>query len=531
IRERSIYFDNISKSRQDNVVLLSLIKSSDGNTVEMAKGIKKILPVLEAELPAGSNVEIVMDRSIFIESSVEDTLMNIILGILLTGLVLLFFLHDLRSTLIVALSMPFSIISTFLLMQLSGFTMNIMTLMGLSVAVGILVTNSVVVLENIFRHKEMGHSRRVAAETGTTEIMVAVIASTLTNIVVFLPIATMSSLVGQFFKEFALTVTYATIFSLISSFVLTPMLASLILPEKDTKKHPLGAKLEKMFHSWENFYKNLIIKILATKLRSFWLLFSSYLFAAIIIVVLFFQVGAEFFPALDEGDISIEVELPQGYNLQQSAVLVNQIENRIKQYDEVKHILTSLGSITQMDKGTNMAKIAVKLIDVEQRDITSNEAASKFIEDLSDIPNAMIRVAAVSSGGGGEEAPITFHLQGQELAKLETYKRELVKEMKKIPGLVNLNTSSRPGKPEITLIPKRKKIADAGLNIYAVAMTLRSAIEGMVVTQYREEGNEYDIRVCLTDESVNSPEEVGNITVLSPNGRYRMSQLVDIQFT
>ncbi|MEE9118780.1 MAG: efflux RND transporter permease subunit, partial [Calditrichia bacterium] len=181
VRERSTYFNNVDKLQEDNVVLLSIIKSPDGNTVDMAADIRKALPQIEKELPPGCRLSIVRDGSVFIESSVQDTLGNIILGIVLTGLVLLFFLHDLRSTLIVATAMPFSIISTFLLLQISDFSLNIMTLMGLSTAVGILVTNSVVVLENIFRYKGMGHGRSEAADKGTSEIAVAVIASTMTN--------------------------------------------------------------------------------------------------------------------------------------------------------------------------------------------------------------------------------------------------------------------------------------------------------------------------------------------------------------
>jgi len=203
-----------------------------------------------------------------IEGSVEDTLSNILMGIILTGLVLLFFLHDLRSTIIVALSMPMSILSTFLLLQVYGFTLNLMTLMGLSTSVGILVSNSVIVLENIFRHKEMGHNRKVAAAVGTAEVTVAVLASTLTNIAVFLPIANMSSMFGQFFKEFSLTVVFATLFSLLISFTLTPMMASLIIPEHDKKKHPLGQKLEAIFHAWENSYQKILAVIIKNKFRS-----------------------------------------------------------------------------------------------------------------------------------------------------------------------------------------------------------------------------------------------------------------------
>lgn len=529
VRERSTYFNNVDKVREDNVVLLSIIKSPDGNTVDMAEDIKKVLPQIEQELPQGCQLSIVRDGSVFIESSVSDTLGNIIIGIILTGLVLLFFLHDLRSTLIVATAMPFSIISTFLFLQISDFSLNIMTLMGLSTAVGILVTNSVVVLENIFRHKEMGHSRSDAADKGTSEIAVAVIASTMTNIVVFLPIAAMASMVGQFFREFALTVTYATIFSIIASFMVTPMLAALILPEKETKKHPVGEKLEAIFHSWEDWYRNILKFILTNRLRSgivvlvsFTMFFLSFFIAG--------KVGFEFMPLLDEGDLKIEVELPQGYNIDETSKLLDIITQRVDKYDEVKSILVTVGSISQLDRGTNVALVKIKLVPAEERFYSSNQMASRFITDLSDIPNAQIRVAALSSIGGGG-APVQFFMLGQDNDQLEKYKSELVNKIKDIKGLVNLNTSSRSGKPEITLVPDRNKLAMLGLTIFDVAMTLRNGVDGIIATKYREAGNEYDIRVALSDESVDTPEKIRNIAVVTRDGVYRLSQLAEIKFT
>lgn len=530
IRERSIFFNNISKEKNDNVILLSIIKSADGNTVEMAKDIHQILHVIEKELPVGAGLSVVTDKSVYIQSSVEDTLGNILLGILLTGLVLLFFLHDLRSTLIVATAMPYSIISTFLFMQISGFSLNIMTLMGLSTAVGILVTNSVVVIENIFRHKEMGHGRTEAADKGTAEIAVAVIASTLTNIVVFLPIASMSSMVGQFFKEFALTVTYATMFSLLASFTVTPMLASLILPEKTTKSFALGIRLEKMFHSWEARYKQWLSVMMKNKKRSLTVVFLSLL---IFILSLFIagRVGFEFMPLTDEGNINIEVELPQGYNLAQTGRVIERIEDKIVKHDEVKHILTSLGSISQLDKGVNLAVMKIKLVDPDLRAQSSNELSNQFIKELSDVPNALIRVSPVSSMGGGREAPVKFYLLGQDVDKLEMLKNRIVEKLNSVEGLVNLNTTSRPGKPEITLIPNRRAIADAGLTVYDLAMTLRASIDGIVPTYFRDRGNEYDVRIKLNNESVNTPEKIEALTVVSPTGRYRLSQLAEVRFS
>ena len=531
VRQRSIYFNKIENLRDDNVITLSIIKSVDGNTVEMAKAIREELPLLEKELPTGTSLTIIRDASVFIESSVDDTLSNIIMGVVLTGLVLLFFLHDLRSTIIVATAMPFSIVSTFLLLQLNGFSLNIMTLMGLSTAVGILVTNSVVVLENIFRHKEMGHTSSEAADKGTSEIAVAVIASTLTNIAVFLPIASMSSMIGQFFKQFALTVTYATVFSIIASFTITPMLASLILPERDTKKHPLGARLEKMFHSWESKYQNWLNIILDNKIRSFFVLIGALVFFILIMGFLGPFVGLEMFPLLDEGDILIEVELAQGYNLGETADLLSEIEQRVSQHDEVSHMLTNIGYLNQLTQGANMAVASVKLVDVDERELSSAQMASRLIKDLSTIPNAKIRVSAISAAGGAGEAPVQFSLLGQDNDRLEEYKTQLIDSIKNISGLLNLSTSSRPGKPEITLVPDRVKIASAGLTVYDLAMALRSSVEGVIAGKYREGGNEYDIRLKLNDESVDTPEEIGNITIVGPTSVYRLSQLADVQFT
>lgn len=529
IRVRTSFFDNVQKQGSDNVVLLSLVKSKDGNTVKAAKAAKKIVTELNQELPHGTSLSIVTDRSFLIQGTVTDTLNNILMGILLTALVLFFFLHDWRSTIIVALSMPMSILSTFLLVQISGFTLNIMTLMGLSTAVGILVANSVVVLENIFRHKEMGNTRREASAKGTAEVVIAVVASTLTNIAVFLPIANMSGMVGQMFKEFALTVVYATLFSLLMSFTLTPMLASLIIPEHDTKKHRIGKKMEAMFDSWEKGYQKLLAGLLTNKLRSGLVI--------LLILVLFIgsfglatRIGFDFIPILDEGDIRAQIELPIGYNLEQTAQLLGEIEKRALAHSEVKTVVTTLGQIDEMNQGTNVALLMIKLVDVGDRDISTVEMSALLIKELSNIPNARIRVSAVSSMGVGRD-PVNFALMGQDVDSLEVYKEEIIHRIRDVKGLVNLNTSSRAGKPEITIHPDREKLANAGLAMYDLALALRSALEGVVTTKYKDQGEEYDVRVSLSDETVNTPEEIGNITVVGPAGVFRLAQISKIDFT
>lgn len=530
VRERAVFFDNKEKNRLDNVIRIGIIKSPDGNVVNVADAVKKVLPEIEKTLPKGMKLDIAQDRSAFIKSSVSDALSNIYMGVILTGIILLIFLHNLRSTLIVALAMPISIVSTFLLMKVSGFSLNIMTLMGLSVSVGVLVTNSIVVIENIFRHKaEFGSDNREAAAKGTDEVIIAVLASTMTNLVVFLPIAQMTSMVGLFFREFALTVTYATLFSLLVSFTVTPMLSSLILP-KEMKIGRFGAWFERQWNKFEQFYKRSLAWVLSRKLYASIVAFGSFAMLIVSFIVFGPGIGFENFPRIDDGQIRIFVELPDGYNIDETAITLAEIERRISQYPDVQKIITSLGSQGQLDKNTNLAMMDVTIIDANKRETKLQEYITEFTNLLADIPNAKIKVD-FANNIGGPGAAIEFYLMGRDALVLEKLKNQVVKEISDVPGLINFDNSSRSGKPEITVFPYRDKIEEAGITVMDVAMTLRASMEGLVATTYREQGEEYDIKVKLYDDSYNTPEKVGNIPIATPNGAYRLAQLGEIKFT
>jgi len=529
VTERTAFFDNQDKVGSDNVVVLGIMKSDDGNTVEIAHRIKGMLPELEALIPAEASLRLATDNSVFAEDTADDTLSTIFLGVFLTALVLLIFLHDLRSTVIVALSMPMSILSTFLLISISGYTLNIMTLMGLSTAVGILVSNSVVVIENIFRHRQMGGDKVGAAASGTSEVVAAVVAATLTNLVVFLPIANMSSIVGTFFQQFGMTVVYATVFSLVMSFTLVPMMASKILPEKMSTGGRLGAWSERTFAWWEQSYRKTLEFFLLSRKRgltfvglSVLLVLGSFVIAG--------HVGFDFMPRMDEGDINVEIELPLGYELDETAAVVKLIEDQLHSYDQVKYTLTTIGQLNMTNVGTNMALVKVKLINASERRESTDEMAARFTEDFSEIPNAMIRVLPVASVGTGQ-SPIQLAVSGLDMDTLEVYTNQILVSIEDIPGLAGLNSSSRPGKPEVALYPDREKLSEAGLTVYDLAMTLRSAIEGVVTTKYRDQGEEYDIRLTMADRAVDSPEKIRNLAVVGPNGVYRMGQLTEVVFT
>ena len=527
VRERTVFFDNRLKKRDENTVRISIIKSPDGNAVEVAEGVREAIPGLVSQLPAGVNLEVIRDESDFIQGTVDDTLSNILMGIGLTALVILFFLHDLRSTVIVALAMPMSIIPTFLIMSVMGMSLNLMSLMGLSTAVGVLVMNSVVVLENIFRHKEMGHDKRTAAARGTSEVVVAVVASTMTNVAVFLPMANMSGMAGLFLKEFAITVVIATLFSMLISFTLTPMLASILLPEQDTKKHPLGQRLENWFNGLEAGYKRLLSLLLKSKTRSS-LLIGGTLVAFVATMLLFTRVPFEFAPFMDQGQIDIKVELPEGSDLDRTARALEAAESRIAEFPEVKTVTTTIGSLSQIDRGTNLAVMSVALVDKDERDASTIKLAAEISGSLADIPNTRIRVTPVNGMGGGE-SPVTFYLQGENLGQVEVYRQELVSRLREIPGLINVSTSTKPGTPEIVLKPDRMKLNEAGLSVQQLAMTMRAAVEGMVMTTFKERGQEYDVRVTLNDEDVSGIEEIENILLPTEAGIYPISHFAEVQ--
>ena len=529
VRQRTLFLDRKKKDTASEVLLLQVIKNPSGNTVKIVKDVSKRLPQIEKELGGKVSLKTVREDATFVQASVDDTMNNIIMGVILTGLTLLFFLHDFRSTIIVALAMPFSIIATFMIMQMMDISFNIMSLMGLSTSTGVLVANSVVVLENIFRHKELGHNRVDAAAKGTSEVVIAVLASTLTNVAVFLPLGNMGGFMGIVLKNFAYTVVISTFFSLLVSFTLTPMMASRILPDTVKKELWISRKLEAIFKAWEHWYRKALVFLLKGRKRSaFVVAVALAIFAGSLMISPLLKL--EMMPVADGGKIAVNIELPQGYDLNATSRKVDEIQDIIKQRKDVEIIITTLGQTSILDQEVSLAKMDVTLVSKAERAKRHTEVAAEMTRDLAKVANATIRISAMSEVGGGD-APINFQLRGPEIEKLQEYGVKLNKSLDRLPGLMNVTISTRPGKPEITLIPHRKKVSEEGITISDLAVSLRAAIEGIVATTYKEQGNEYDIRVVLKDDSLKTYEDLKNIPIATPKGVYPISYFADIVFT
>lgn len=525
IKFKAIYNDASSNRSYSNIVSIDVMKNATSNAVTVAKEVKEIISELEQELPDGVAIRIPFDSSKYVESSVDDALMNVFLGILFTGIILMFFLNDLRTTIIVSISVPVSLIGTFVAIKYFDGSLNMMTLMSFSVAIGALISNSIVVIENIVRLKKEGMDIKEAAVEGTREVMMAVIASTGTNLVVFLPIANMTSITGAFFKEYALTISAATVFSLIISFMLTPMLASVLL-KKDLKPTKFSTTMDRFFDWLETGYER-SLGTLISKRRNPVILFTVMFAFFLMSGGLLPRIGFEFEPQEDNGDVYIEVEMPSGTAINRSAELISEMEARVNQHEEVKAMVTVIGQKNSFTNGTNFANATLKLVSKEERTMSNVAFAEMLAKELNQIPEIIPIVTTTSSEDG---APIQFNIQGANQQDLLDANQLMLEELTKVEGLLSFESNSRKGNPVIQLDPDQRLLAELQLSPLEIAASVRSAINGVKATVLKEKGKEYDISISYPADQVNSLEKINQIPISTPVGTFSIGQLVNVNY-
>jgi HAE1 family hydrophobic/amphiphilic exporter-1 len=500
------------------VIGLSISKRSDGNTVEVAHELYDALDELRSVLDP--DIEIVISSNIasFVEDAVSDVLTNIMIGIALTAILLFIFLHNWRQTLVAAISMPVSVIATFLLMDGSGFTLNVMTLMALGISIGTLVTNSIVVIENISRLVHDGLDPHDAAVKGTAEVAVAVAASTLTNIVVFTPIAFMSGIIGRFFLQFGLTVVYATVFSLIVCYTIVPMLSARILrpkPEEGTERYNsfgarLGRKWDAFYEGMANGYRGVLASFLDHRWRPILIAVAGFVFA----IFLFGFVGGEFMPVMDQNMVVVQLELPPGTSLERTRETAGRIERILGGHPEVEGIIVKIGG---GQRGVEDADIIAKLVPAAERDFHVTEFMNIIRPELAGIPDAEITVLA-ETGEGGATSDLTIEVLSNDGEKLSIVAEQVVEIVRGVPGLVEIKTSQETGKPELVVLPRRRQLAERGFNTATMGSLLRAAYEGIEAGVYREGGEEYDILVKYPEADRRDPALIADIPLPSRAG-------------
>jgi HAE1 family hydrophobic/amphiphilic exporter-1 len=505
---------------------IDIKKAGDANVVAVAEKIKERLDDIRSELPPGYELGLAKDDSRFIRNSVDDVYNNIIMGIVLTAVILLVFLRNLPSTFIAALTMPLSIIATFTFMYASGFTINALTLMALGISVGILVTNAIVVLENIIKHLGNGDDPKVAAFKGTAEIATAVVASTLTNVAVFIPIAFMQSMVGQIFESFGLTIVYATFASLFMSFTLTPMLASLMLkPGKVKTEAELLENSKGFMNRMIRFYEYFLLKILTPWGGISFILITLGLLGSLVIIAP--RLGSEFAPKTDEGIFTVKVEMPPGTRLTVTDQVSAQIEKRLKNITEVATVYSSIGISEGIGGGPQTAIITALMKPLSERTRSTEQVVAFVRTQIADIPDATLSASQSNSMGGDPNATdLDIQVSGSDMEGILWTVDTLQKLMLTQPGVVDVSSSWKTGKPERVYRTDRSALADYGISAGQIGQTLRHFFYGQQAGVYRENNKEYDITIKYAAADRQNSSDVLGSGILSPKGFVPLSALV-----
>ena len=480
----------------------------------MAEGVKKQLEHLKSEIPADINIYLATDNSEFIKDSINDVLFDIIYGGLLAIIVIYLFLANMRATIISALALPTSIIASFIIMFALNFTLNMMSLLALSLAVGLLIDDAIVVIENIYRHMDQGETPLEAAKSASEEIGLAVMATTFTIVAVFVPVAFMSGIVGRFFYQFGITISAAVLVSLFVAFTLTPMLSSKWLKREDEALSKDGNIFLKLL-----YYFNHSFEIMSRKYKTAlnWSLNHRIIIILMSIAIFVFSfmlmgmLGSQFFPESDQSEFFITVNAAPGSSLEQTSNICSQIEQRVQKHKEVKTVLTTIGS---SNDPVTKANIQVKLVKKKERQLGQKEIIKAIRADIANIAGGNYSLSA-QGGPGGNEKPVTFSVRGENLDTLKMLAEQVEKIMKSTAGAVDVENSLELSKPEVKLNIDRNKANDLGINPFVIASTMRSMVDGYVATKYQEGDEQYDVRVRLKKEDRTSFSNIGELTLLS----------------
>jgi HAE1 family hydrophobic/amphiphilic exporter-1 len=478
---------------------LSIIKQSGSNTVKVADEVKKQLEKIKKELPPDIKINLAEDTSTYIQDTINDVLFDIIYGGLLAVIVIYLFLANTRATIISALALPSSIIASFIMMYALNFTLNMMSLLALSLAVGLLIDDAIVVIENIYRHMHQGETPMEAAKSASQEIGLAVMATTFTIVAVFVPVAFMPGIVGRFFYQFGLTISVAVLVSLFVAFTLTPMLSSRWLKKEDEALSKEGNILQKILYYFNHFFEILSGKYKAALKWSLIHRLRVTVFAVIVFLasmMLMGVLGSQFFPDTDQNEFNVTVNAAPGSSIEQTSNLCAQIETQLRKYPEVTTVLTTIGA---SNDPVTKATILVKLVKKAERKKSDKQIISEIRKTFKFLPGANVSYS-VQGGPGGNEKPITMSVRGEDLDKLKAYAEKVEAVVRSTKGTVDVENSFQTSKPEVKLQIDREKASDLGVSPYDIASSVRAMVDGYVATKYQEGDEQYDVRVRLKKE-------------------------------
>ncbi|MZP29835.1 MMPL family transporter [Heliobacterium undosum] len=545
----------ISRVNGEPSIAAVVFKQNDASIVDVGDEVKKALPSIRKDLPPDVELIVARDFSDYVHNALNGTRSSIIEGIITTAIALFFFLREWRSMVTVIIAIPTSLIATLMGMYFADFSFNMMSLLGMALCIGILVDDSIVVLENIHRHRAMGKSAFNAALEGRAEIGMAAIAITLSDVVVFAPIAFMGGMVGQFFRQFGLTVVIATLFSLFISFTLTPMLSARFYMEEDpetkelkakkrqaslygmflSKFRPFGARFWSMLDRLGDGFSDFYMKALHWSLRRRFTVIAVALltFIASLTLIPLGFVGFELMPKSDQSELSVTLELPNGTPLVKTDDAVREIEAFISTIPEVKYYQSSVGFSSGhggSSSSSHKAEVGIQLVKRAERERTMWDIADQLREFSKTFTKGTIRVIESESGGGPPGTPIQLEISGPDYDQLMAIAEQVKTIAAGIPGAKEVDTNFRLGQPEVQIAIDRLRAASYGLSVDDISRTLRSSLSGDKASVFRAGDDEYDILVRLQGLQTASIEDLKRITITNASGvQVPLSQVADVK--
>jgi len=524
------------RTQDKESIILFITKQAGANTVIISNKVNKELQKIKDTLPSDIQFHLFFDQGDMIKEISTRTGETALWGGILAILFIFFFLRNWRPTLTIALAIPFSIIATFIAIYFAGYTLNMMTIAGIALGVGMLVDNAVVVIENIYRKMEEGSNRRDAAIQGTTEVGMAITASTLTTVAVFIPLIFSGGIAGRLSRSLALTISFALFASLFIAFTLVPMLASILFRRGVSQYAPTQ---EQKFNRFKERYGRVLQYALSHRRRT--LLISVAIFIATLCLIPL--IGTEFMPQMDMPFLSINVTMPVGTSLEETNRVVLQFEDILKNIPEME--ITSawigLSEATQQDvaygsmsAGVNQAQVMGKLVERNTRKRSGQEIIEEIRKKIPHIEGATIEFADMSGQmfGGGGGPPINIKIFGKDLSILKRISEQIASKIRDVKGIKDIDTSIRKGKPELQIRIDKEKAALFGLTVYQVGQEVRAATQGMLASRFREKGEEVDMLLEFRNEDVKNIKDIENIPIITPLGTsILLKQVAEIVLT
>ena len=523
----------VSRAMGRSCVSLNILKQRGSNAVEVAKAVRARIAQVQKGLPKGINLSVNFDSTRFIEKAVRELNFTLLLSALLTGLVCWMFLGSWTSTLNVLLAIPTSVIGAFIVLYFSGFTLNTFTLLGLSLSIGIVVDDAIMVLENIIRHQEKGKGRISAALHGSKEITFAAMAATISIVAIFLPVAFMSVVIGKFFFQFGVTITVAVLLSLVEALTLTPMRCSQFVGiQKRTTR--FGKGVEWVMEKIRFFYAatlalalNHRAKVIVTALIVFVLSFSALLF-----------LNKEFIPSEDQSRFNVRLKTPVGSALSYSDLKFSEIEKFLSKRPEVDRYVLQVGGGSPGDSNSGSVLVTMKDrgkrgVDPEhKRELSQQEFMSVCRKQFNKIPDvhAVIQDLSIKAFTASRGFPVEFTVQGPDWEKLADYSRQIMDGLEKTNLVTDLDTNYSLGQPELHVVPDRKKAAEYGVSIASISQVIEAMIGGVLVGTYEKGGHRYDIRLKLEDNKEDPRTKINSLFVRNSHGELApLSSLVTME--